>query len=203
MVPRKINQNNTPGWLTRSTQHPHIAKNPSSSNCEPDLRSNPKSQKKKLPLQSRTFLSVQRPTATHHPPFPPLRSTTVTSHCLPLAFSRRHPPFPASSRVQPPAPAISGLVSRSAAGARHFRPRLAFSRHRLSSIADAKPHLHRCRFAWVRRPVKSNVDLCNDIREFLSMAGLPQDHVSTTKELTQHGRIEEHTTNPFQLQFFF
>nr|GMC80182.1 uncharacterized protein LOC109182360 isoform X4 [Ipomoea batatas] len=42
----------------------------------------------------------------------------------------------------------------------------------------------------VRRPVKSNVDICNDIREFLSMAGLPQDHVPTTKELTQHGRIE-------------
>ncbi|XP_019188064.1 PREDICTED: uncharacterized protein LOC109182360 isoform X2 [Ipomoea nil] len=40
----------------------------------------------------------------------------------------------------------------------------------------------------VRRPVKSNADLCNDIREFLSMAGLPQDHVPTTKELTQHGR---------------
>nr|GMD44525.1 protein PTST homolog 3, chloroplastic isoform X1 [Ipomoea batatas] len=40
----------------------------------------------------------------------------------------------------------------------------------------------------VRKPVKSNADLCNDIREFLSMAGLPQYHVPTTKELTQHGR---------------
>ncbi|XP_059305887.1 protein PTST homolog 3, chloroplastic isoform X1 [Lycium ferocissimum] len=38
------------------------------------------------------------------------------------------------------------------------------------------------------RKVKSNVDLSNDIREFLSSVGLPEDHVPTMKELSQHGR---------------
>ncbi|KAF3632898.1 putative myb-related protein-like [Capsicum annuum] len=38
------------------------------------------------------------------------------------------------------------------------------------------------------RKVKSNDDLCNDIREFLSSVGLPDDHVPTMKELSQHGR---------------
>ncbi|MCD7468812.1 hypothetical protein HAX54_007305 [Datura stramonium] len=38
------------------------------------------------------------------------------------------------------------------------------------------------------RKVKSNDDLCNDIREFLSSVGLPEDHVPTMKELSQHGR---------------
>ncbi|XP_009612978.1 protein PTST homolog 3, chloroplastic isoform X2 [Nicotiana tomentosiformis] len=38
------------------------------------------------------------------------------------------------------------------------------------------------------RKVKSNVDLCNNIREFLSSVGLPEDHVPTMKELSQHGR---------------
>ncbi|KAK4348485.1 hypothetical protein RND71_031240 [Anisodus tanguticus] len=38
------------------------------------------------------------------------------------------------------------------------------------------------------RKVKSNADLCNDIREFLSSVGLPEDHVPTMKELSQHGR---------------
>ncbi|XP_055812129.1 protein PTST homolog 3, chloroplastic isoform X2 [Solanum dulcamara] len=36
--------------------------------------------------------------------------------------------------------------------------------------------------------VKSNDDLCKDIREFLSSVGLPEDHVPTMKELSQHGR---------------
>lgn len=36
--------------------------------------------------------------------------------------------------------------------------------------------------------MKSNDDLCNDIREFLSSVGLPEDHVPTMKELSQHGR---------------
>ncbi|KAL2509301.1 5'-AMP-activated protein kinase-related [Forsythia ovata] len=38
------------------------------------------------------------------------------------------------------------------------------------------------------RKGKSNEDLCNDIREFLSMLGLPQTHVPSVKELSQHGR---------------
>ncbi|KAL0338498.1 UNVERIFIED_CONTAM: protein PTST3, chloroplastic [Sesamum angustifolium] len=38
------------------------------------------------------------------------------------------------------------------------------------------------------RKVKSEADLCNDIREFLSSVGLPENHVPTTKELLHHGR---------------
>ncbi|CAI9755170.1 unnamed protein product [Fraxinus pennsylvanica] len=38
------------------------------------------------------------------------------------------------------------------------------------------------------RKGKSDEDLCNDIREFLSMLGLPHSHVLSIKELSQHGR---------------
>ncbi|OVA06955.1 hypothetical protein BVC80_1731g31 [Macleaya cordata] len=38
------------------------------------------------------------------------------------------------------------------------------------------------------RTVKSNSELCNDLREFISMVGLPEGHVPSLKELTQHGR---------------
>ncbi|CAA0841301.1 5-AMP-activated protein kinase-related [Striga hermonthica] len=38
------------------------------------------------------------------------------------------------------------------------------------------------------RKVRGDVDLCKDIREFLSSAGLPENHVPTTKELSGHGR---------------
>ncbi|KAG8374213.1 hypothetical protein BUALT_Bualt11G0107700 [Buddleja alternifolia] len=38
------------------------------------------------------------------------------------------------------------------------------------------------------KKVKSNADLCNDIREFLSSIGLSDDHVPSLKELSQHGR---------------
>ncbi|KAK6147056.1 hypothetical protein DH2020_017968 [Rehmannia glutinosa] len=38
------------------------------------------------------------------------------------------------------------------------------------------------------RKVKSDADLCNDIREFLSTAGLPENHVPTMKELSHYGR---------------
>ncbi|KAK4396397.1 protein PTST3, chloroplastic [Sesamum angolense] len=38
------------------------------------------------------------------------------------------------------------------------------------------------------RKVKSDADLCNDIREFLSSVGLPENHVPTMKELLHHGR---------------
>ncbi|XP_044502124.1 protein PTST homolog 3, chloroplastic isoform X2 [Mangifera indica] len=39
-----------------------------------------------------------------------------------------------------------------------------------------------------RRKVKSNEELRNDLREFLSGVGLPNDHVPTMKELLEHGR---------------
>ncbi|KAJ4969741.1 hypothetical protein NE237_002840 [Protea cynaroides] len=50
----------------------------------------------------------------------------------------------------------------------------------VSASATKKPR--------VRKKVKSNAELCKDIREFISMVGLPQDHVPSMKELTQHGR---------------
>ncbi|KAJ0088793.1 hypothetical protein Patl1_32193 [Pistacia atlantica] len=39
-----------------------------------------------------------------------------------------------------------------------------------------------------RRKLKSNEELRNDLREFLSRVGLPNDHVPTMKELSEHGR---------------
>lgn len=39
------------------------------------------------------------------------------------------------------------------------------------------------------RKVRSNADLCNDLREFISAVGLPQGHVPSLKELSQHGRF--------------
>lgn len=54
------------------------------------------------------------------------------------------------------------------------------------------------------RKVKSNDDLCNDIREFLSSVGLPEDHVPTMKELSQHGRceFERHLCSWFSFSVF-
>lgn len=34
----------------------------------------------------------------------------------------------------------------------------------------------------------SDVDLCNSIREFVASVGLPEGHVPSTKELSEHGR---------------
>ncbi|MFS7917437.1 hypothetical protein Hanom_Chr03g00189081 [Helianthus anomalus] len=38
-----------------------------------------------------------------------------------------------------------------------------------------------------RKHTKTNVDLCNDLREFISETGLPDGHVPSLKELSQHG----------------
>ncbi|KAI4300323.1 hypothetical protein L6164_033714 [Bauhinia variegata] len=38
------------------------------------------------------------------------------------------------------------------------------------------------------RKLKSDAELCNDIREFVATVGLPEDHIPSTKELLQHGR---------------
>ncbi|KAF8042680.1 hypothetical protein BT93_A1114 [Corymbia citriodora subsp. variegata] len=38
------------------------------------------------------------------------------------------------------------------------------------------------------RKTKSSVELCNDVKEFLASAGLPEGHVPSIKELLQHGR---------------
>ncbi|XP_038882852.1 protein PTST homolog 3, chloroplastic isoform X2 [Benincasa hispida] len=40
------------------------------------------------------------------------------------------------------------------------------------------------------RKTKSNEELCNDIREFIRSVGLPEDHIPSTKELSQHGRTD-------------
>lgn len=39
------------------------------------------------------------------------------------------------------------------------------------------------------RKVKNNVELCNDLREFLSTFELPEGHVPSIKELQDHGRF--------------
>ncbi|KAI7742730.1 hypothetical protein M8C21_020305, partial [Ambrosia artemisiifolia] len=39
-----------------------------------------------------------------------------------------------------------------------------------------------------RRQTKTNADLCNELREFVSEIGLPDGHVPSLKELSQHGR---------------
>lgn len=38
------------------------------------------------------------------------------------------------------------------------------------------------------KSVKSNVELYNELQQFVSMTGLPQDHVPSYKELSHHGR---------------
>ncbi|XP_068491571.1 protein PTST homolog 3, chloroplastic isoform X3 [Phaseolus vulgaris] len=37
------------------------------------------------------------------------------------------------------------------------------------------------------RRIKTDVEICNDIREFLASVGLPEDHIPSTKELLLHG----------------
>ncbi|CAH1435899.1 unnamed protein product [Lactuca virosa] len=39
-----------------------------------------------------------------------------------------------------------------------------------------------------RKPARTNADLCNDLREFMSDAGFPDGHVPSLKELLHHGR---------------
>ncbi|XP_009345699.2 LOW QUALITY PROTEIN: protein PTST homolog 3, chloroplastic [Pyrus x bretschneideri] len=38
------------------------------------------------------------------------------------------------------------------------------------------------------RKVKSNAELCNELRQFLTAVGLPECHIPSLKELSQHGR---------------
>ncbi|XP_077220143.1 5'-AMP-activated protein kinase-like protein isoform X2 [Tasmannia lanceolata] len=38
------------------------------------------------------------------------------------------------------------------------------------------------------RPIKSNEELCNDLKEFISMNGLPENRAPSLKELSKHGR---------------
>ncbi|XWS55872.1 hypothetical protein CRYUN_Cryun09bG0037200 [Craigia yunnanensis] len=56
----------------------------------------------------------------------------------------------------------------------------------------SRRNLKICAFSIKRprsgRKVKSNEELCNDIREFAAAIGLPEGHVPSMKELSQHGR---------------
>ncbi|CAA0830324.1 5-AMP-activated protein kinase-related [Striga hermonthica] len=76
--------------------------------------------------------------------------------------------------------------------------KIPFSSH-FPSPGSIVIHLQKCRCSSIvacsiKRPtkgsrkVRGDVDLCKDIREFLSSAGLPENHVPTTKELLGHGR---------------
>lgn len=40
----------------------------------------------------------------------------------------------------------------------------------------------------VTNPIKSNVDLCNELKEFMLAAGFPENHVPSMKDLHHHGR---------------
>ncbi|XP_011622864.1 uncharacterized protein LOC18432867 isoform X1 [Amborella trichopoda] len=39
-----------------------------------------------------------------------------------------------------------------------------------------------------RKSVKSNIDLCKELQDFITMAGLPSSHIPSMKELSQFGR---------------
>nr|KAJ0223492.1 hypothetical protein LSAT_V11C200093450 [Lactuca sativa] len=39
-----------------------------------------------------------------------------------------------------------------------------------------------------RKSERTNADLCNDLREFMSDVGFPDGHVPSLKELSHHGR---------------
>ncbi|XP_073290299.1 protein PTST homolog 3, chloroplastic-like isoform X1 [Primulina huaijiensis] len=45
-----------------------------------------------------------------------------------------------------------------------------------------------CKKSRASKKVKSNEDLCNEIREFLSTVGYPEHYLPSLKELAQHGR---------------
>ncbi|KAI3474602.1 hypothetical protein Pfo_029771 [Paulownia fortunei] len=76
--------------------------------------------------------------------------------------------------------------------------KLSFSSHLPLPNSHVNDH-HKCRYSTIfasslkkspraSRKVKSDADLCNDIKEFLSTVGLPENHVPTLKELSHYGR---------------
>ncbi|KAL3628475.1 hypothetical protein CASFOL_027521 [Castilleja foliolosa] len=88
----------------------------------------------------------------------------------------------------------------------HFPTYFSHSSQKLSFCSSHFPlpipninYPHKCRYSTIvassikkptraSRKVRSDADLCNDIREFLSSAGLPENYVPTMKELSQYGR---------------
>ncbi|XP_057779218.1 protein PTST homolog 3, chloroplastic isoform X2 [Salvia miltiorrhiza] len=77
-------------------------------------------------------------------------------------------------------------------------PKISFSFHFPSPYSGLN-RLHNFRYSTIsaslvkkpprasRKP-KSDEELCNDIKYFLSSVGLPENHVPTTKELSRYGR---------------
>ncbi|PWA55769.1 hypothetical protein CTI12_AA237990 [Artemisia annua] len=53
---------------------------------------------------------------------------------------------------------------------------------------DKKTYVWR-RYVARRKPVKTNEDLCNDLKEFINQAGMPDGCVPSLKELADHGRL--------------
>ncbi|XP_062117337.1 protein PTST homolog 3, chloroplastic isoform X2 [Humulus lupulus] len=65
---------------------------------------------------------------------------------------------------------------------------------RLGWYSQQNPPHKRCRFrvSSIRksRKVKDNAELCKEIREFMAVVGLPESHVPTMKDFSQHGRSD-------------
>ncbi|GMI80960.1 PROTEIN TARGETING TO STARCH 3 [Hibiscus trionum] len=63
---------------------------------------------------------------------------------------------------------------------------------RITHQYKPRRNLNICAFSTKRprsgRKVKSNEELCNDIKEFVAAVGLQEGHVPSLKELSQHGR---------------
>ncbi|PON49052.1 AMP-activated protein kinase, glycogen-binding domain containing protein [Parasponia andersonii] len=65
---------------------------------------------------------------------------------------------------------------------------------KLGWCTQQNPPHKRCRFrassTKKSRKVKDNAELCNEIREFMATVGLPESHVPTMKDFSQHGRSD-------------
>ncbi|RZC91025.1 hypothetical protein C5167_028853 [Papaver somniferum] len=67
------------------------------------------------------------------------------------------------------------------------RPRNVVITATSSSSSTKNPSVKKRR-TRAGKSVKSNSELCNELKEFVALVGLPQGHVPSWKELTEHGR---------------
>ncbi|KAI3930196.1 hypothetical protein MKW92_019709 [Papaver armeniacum] len=67
------------------------------------------------------------------------------------------------------------------------RPRNIWITATSSSSSTKDPSVKKRR-TRAGKPVKSNSELCNELKEFVALVGLPEGHVPSWKELTEHGR---------------
>ncbi|KAK9079379.1 hypothetical protein SSX86_001050 [Deinandra increscens subsp. villosa] len=81
----------------------------------------------------------------------------------------------------------SKFFSVAAPEPRISRFRLLHRRSFLPAVCASSPDKSKTSVAR-RKPVKTNADLCSDLRQFISEIGLPDGHVPSLKELSQHGR---------------